>query len=85
MKIEHWIGQRVRNRQNGWFGSVVAMECVLCGYTILTPHEGCGAHGFRYCLTVEQCGFLKPWCRVVDYEDATVLRTAWERVMEPLL
>lgn len=81
MTIGHWIGQQVRNRRKGWLGRVVAVECIVCGYSILTPHEGCGAH-LRYCLTVEQCCFLKPWCRVEDYEDATVLKTAWERVLE---
>jgi hypothetical protein len=78
--IEHWVGQRVRNKTRGWIGRVAVVECSVCAkpmsQDILTcPHN-------TYCLTIDQGGFLKPWCLSKDYEDATIRLTAWERILE---
>ena len=84
---DHWIGQRVRNKTNKWFGRVMAVECLVCGANV---NEGfaCGHVKFGYHLTIGQLitstgeWYLKPWCRVQDYEDATERLTVWERLLD---
>lgn len=89
VRNSHWIGQRVRNKKNKWFGRVMAVECLVCGADV-NDGFACGHVKFGYCLTVGQplkSGevFLKPWCRVDDYEDATVVQTLWERILDDTL
>lgn len=78
--IEHWVGQRVRNVTRRWIGRVAVVECSVCAKPITDSVITCPHNA--YCLTIDQGGFLKPWCRKEDYEDATVRTTVWERILD---
>jgi hypothetical protein len=63
----HHVGDRVQNLANGWFGTVYAVECVLCGAQIVrgkcpSPHK---TRRLFYFITVGQDnvpGDRRPWC-----------------------
>jgi hypothetical protein len=78
--FEHWIGQRVRHKTNRWVGRVAVVECTVCAEPMSKAIVTCPHNA--YCLTIDQNGFLKPWCRKEDFEDATVRLTVWERILE---
>jgi hypothetical protein len=61
----HQIGHRVRNDKNGWYGVVLAVECLCCGKQLVDDKcpDGhfiglrkfdSGREGWTYCITVAQ-------------------------------
>ncbi len=84
----HRVGDRVRNRKNGWYGRVLAVECMICGQEF--QHGECPAgHGVaNYFITVAQDNVpadRRPWCIPDNFpvvEPPVPRPTAWARVLE---
>lgn len=90
----HQVGDRVRNAKNGWFGRVLAVECLVCGKSLVKDQcpDGHriglskfwdGREGWTYSLTIAQenvPGDMRPWCIPENFP--RVGRTAWEHVLE---
>lgn len=73
----HQVGDRVRNATNGWYGRVLAVECLACGKALVRDKcpdghsvgrmtfQHNGREGRAYCITVGQDnvpGDMRPWC-----------------------
>jgi len=90
----HQVGDRVRNAANGWYGRVLAVECLRCAQSLVKdkcPEKHFvgrmtfynGREGWAYSLTIAQenvPGDMRPWC--IPEKFPTVGRSAWERILE---
>lgn len=73
------VGGLARNKNFGWVGKVIGIECARCGALLVDGKFMCSHVNFplRY-LSVEQGGFLKPWCLEKDYAPTTIGPSVWE-------
>jgi hypothetical protein len=75
------VGGLVRNKKFGWIGKVAAIECAACGEAAVDGNLVCRHKGFAnlaMCLTVDQGGFLKPWCLPDRFEPTAVGPSVWD-------
>jgi hypothetical protein len=81
-KIAHAVGDVVicvGCPTGPWKGRVHVVECMVCARPIVNGRWTC-KHRSGYCITVDQSGFLKPWCLPKNFPVEVHRRTVWERL-----
>lgn len=76
---EFRAGDLVRNKKYGWTGVVKVVECGICAHPYRRGNPSCAHVNFpSTMLTIDQGGFLKPWCLPEHYAKTVIGPSVWE-------
>lgn len=72
-------GDLARNKAKGWVGTVKVVECGICAKPYKRGHPTCDHRNFPcVMLTIDQGGFIKPWCLPDRFEKTAIGPSVWE-------
>jgi hypothetical protein len=77
-------GDLARNKKFGWVGFVRVVECGICATPYKDGNPTCPHREFPSpLLSIEQGGFLKPWCLPDRFEPTAIGPSVWEWLLRP--